>query len=594
MCPNNELLQRERMQEELIAAPRQMAAAPQQIMAAPEQMEVAAGQRFAQPVNVRAAAPAPEVAQMPRQQQMSRKEMRARRKEAEKRAKEAEKRRREEAKRRAETKIYVDNLVAQMKANPIPGEDATDYQKMRPTELFSNRAEYLERVVLTQIGDERKARALLDEVHTLSHQAAIYDQAAHDFRFRNQNVPVYIEDVLRQKVPADVEKLLFQEALEFSNASYGTEMIKLYSAVEKKIFDQLSEEQKAQATSKEMRKGALMEEYNRTIEQMMQQHHLTRNEAKRRYAEEKVREKRPVTLRKLEQQRKAHFEDDSPNGLQYWEGIAFCSLKYANEDIQKAHPGAPELDWKQASDMTAEYIRDATKKLSYELRVPNCKIMAMVLESRRFKTQMETKTSGAALAQDVRKQFTKDSFGVDPETLPPEQFEIYGYASHGDLVKESKKESIVGQGVGQYGQVVVTLKKDRMINRTTMTVGDSLDARKHARPNWVDKPDLLAVSAKARMTLIEGAYEHKLRKQENPDHEVDLENLLKDAEVGYMELQYHGGVAVEDIESVTLIADYITEDGVEVEKEMPQELVEQLKSLGIQAKIVKDGKEYEL
>ena len=75
---------------------------------------------------------------------------------------------------------------------------------------------------------------------------------------------------------------------------------------------------------------------------------------------------------------------------------------------------------------------------------------------------------------------------------------------------------------------------------------------------------------------------------------MDLENLLQDAQVGYAELQYHGGVRVEDIESVTLIADYIAEEGVEVEREMPQELVDRLKALGIRAKIVKEGNEHEL
>ena len=127
-----------------------------------------------------------------------------------------------------------------------------------------------------------------------------------------------------------------------------------------------------------------------------------------------------------------------------------------------------------------------------------------------------------------------------------------------------------------------------------MSIGDSLDAWQSARVNWVDQPDLHAVSGMPRMTLIKGAYEHRLRKAADPNHEVDLENLLQDAQVGYAELQYHGGVRVEDIESVTLIADYIAEEGVEVEREMPQELVDRLKALGIRAKIVKEGREHEL
>lgn len=567
--------------------------APKFTIGAQRQAEAAPQQQFAQPVNIEGAAPAPEMAEPVQQQQLSRKARWKQEREAAKQEKEAEKQRQEKARRMAAAKVQVDKLVQQMRENPIPGQAATDYNGMRPTETFSDKGEYLERVVLTQIQDERLARELLDEIRVFKQHAVIYDKAAHDFRFRNNNVPVYIEDVLHQQVPADVTALLNKEAVEFSDAAYGTQIIKNYTAVETKVFRHLSEQQKEQATTHSMRKGEAAQAYRQAIEQRMQQDHISRNEAVRRYAEDALRQKRPVTLRKLEDQRKEHREMEGQNSFQQMEEM-FQSVTGANEVIQRAHPGAPTLNWDTANDLTADYIRDATKDISYQMRVPNCRIMDLILDAGRFKTQMETNSTKGALNLDMRKQFTRASFGVDPETLPPDQFEIYGYASHGDLVKESKEESFVGQGVGQYGQVVVTLKKDAMRDRTTMMIGDSLDAWQSARVNWVDQPDLHAVSVKNRLSLIEGAYEHLLRKAADPNHETDLEDLLRDAQASYAELQYHGGVRVADIESVTLIADYIAEDGVEVEKEMPQELVNRLKTLGIRAKIVKEGNEHEL
>ena len=90
----------------------------------------------------------------------------------------------------AAARVQVDKLVQQMRQNPIPGQADTDYAGMRPTERFSDRGEYLERAVLTQIQDERLARELLNEVRTFMHHAEIFDKAVQDFRFRQQNVPV--------------------------------------------------------------------------------------------------------------------------------------------------------------------------------------------------------------------------------------------------------------------------------------------------------------------------------------------------------------------------------------------------------------------
>lgn len=590
-----EQVQQQRHEWKSVEVTDHLREAPQVMIGAHRQNAAAPQQQFAQPVNIRGAAPAPEMAEPAQQQKLSRKARWKQEREAAKQEKEAEKKRQEKTKRMAEAKIQADNLVQQMKAHPIPGEASTDYEGLRPTELFTEKGEYLQRVIMTQIQDERLARELLDEVRTFEQYAAMYDKQAHDFRFRFHNVPAYIENVLHQKVSPELEAQLNKEAEEFNNASYGTQIIQNYTAVEEKVFRHLSQQQKERATSRSLREGEEAQAYNQAVEQRMQQDNISRSEAKRRHAEDVLRQKRPATLRKLEEQRKVHRESKDPmNSLHVLEKEVICSLEFANEDIQKAHPGAPALNWDTANALTAEYIRDATKNISYQMRVPNCQIMSLILDSGRFKTQMETNSSGGVLNSKVRKDFSKDSFGVDPETLPADQYEIYGYASHGDLVKESKADSEVGKGVSQYGQVVVTLKKDSMRNRTTMMIGDSLDARQSARVNWVDRPDLQAVSSKARISLIDGAYEHHQRKAADPNHEVDLEDLLQDAHVGYAELQYHGGIRVEDIESVTLIADYNAEEGVEVEQEMPQELVDRLKALGIKAKIVKEGQEHEL
>ncbi len=139
---------------------------------------------------------------------------------------------------------------------------------------------------------------------------------------------------------------------------------------------------------------------------------------------------------------------------------AYRIMKDLNKDIQKEFPGDPKLKWEDMDKVVVPYLKEGMTNLSYQMRVPNCRIMNLILDSGRFKTQMETlNTSGGILAVDERKKTTNMFFGADTNTLPLEKYEIYGYGSHGDLVKESTQESQVGQGVGQYGQIVVKLKK---------------------------------------------------------------------------------------------------------------------------------------
>ena len=389
-----------------------------------------------------------------------------------------------------------------------------------------------------------------------------------------------------------MRKQLERERRDFYEQGDGARAERFYQKVRWEIFRYLDQTQQTRAEDRSLLSGAQKEQYEVEIERLMKRDGLTREEARRKRAEEILRQHRPITLRKLEEMRALHFHSEE---FHFFESNLFHSIEYANEDIKKEFPDAPDLDWDKADHLVRGYLTEAMQNVSYQIRVPNCAIMGLILNSGRFKTQMETNSSGAVMNVDIRKNFSQKCFGIDPDTLPPEQYEIYGYASHGDLVKESTKESIVGQGVGQYGQIVVTLKKSAMKGRVTMTMGDSLDAHQVTRPNFVDQPDLHAVSQKARFTLIVDAYRHSQRKEQGQSDPVDMERALEAAQVGYLELQYHGGVRVEDIESVTLIADYASSNkNFQPEQEMPPELAARLKSLGIRAKIVKDGKEHEL
>ena len=572
----------------------QAQAAPQQVQAAPQQaqqQELPA--QFVQPGPIQAA-PAQEQAAPVQQRQLGRKERRAQarqeRRQREARVREQVRQVREQARQLAAAKLTMDQMVKTMRENPAPG--LPSYESVRPLDQYADRGAYLERVVLSQLQDEDLSRYLLGEIRQYEKLARLdLDQQQNDFEFRQRCIPLYYQEVLHQEVPPAVTHQLARERQDFQVGEQARAE-RIYRNIRWQIFQHLDQTQQTRAEDRSMLSGIQKEDYEQDIARRMRKDGITRDEARNQRTEEILRARRPVTLRRLEEMRAEHWNSQESQRM---EKEAYHTLRYANQKIRREYQGTPALSWEQADFLVRGYLREATQNMSYQMRVPNCAIMGLILKGGRFKTQMETKTSAGEMVIDQRKEFTKKCFGVDPDTLPPEQYEIYGYASHGDLVKESRPDSDVGQGVGQYGQIVVKLKKSAMKGRVTMTLGDSLDANFTARTNFVDRPDLHAVSHKAREGAITDAYRHWMRRdQGNPDP-VDLERVLNNAQVGYMELQYHNGVRVEDIESVTLMADYESKDeGVQPEREMAPELVAQLKSLGIRATIVKDGEEHEL
>jgi hypothetical protein len=119
---------------------------------------------------------------------------------------------------------------------------------------------------------------------------------------------------------------------------------------------------------------------------------------------------------------------------------------------------------------------------------------------------------------DQRSDYEREVMGIDPGT-PDEYKPIYGYV--GDIGTADA-----------YGPVAVKLKP-QVRQRTTATVGDSLNGL--AQPYGVDKlPDL---SHDQMMANIYGG--------------VNVQNHLPHGSIfDYMEAQIHGGVSLDDIDSV--------------------------------------------
>ena len=157
-----------------------------------------------------------------------------------------------------------------------------------------------------------------------------------------------------------------------------------------------------------------------------------------------------------------------------------------------------------------------------------------VLESERFKTQLETGESGGYYSPGDRAEVEKDLFGY-PKTLPPSKRPVYGYV--GDLQELAYADNDMAQTAGYYGPVTFVLK-DEVRVRTTTTFGDSL-GREMLTPSLIDKVDIgVFGSDDLSMSNIASAALGRAPTDIHP--------------YNYYEIQMHGGVTLADVDYVIL------------------------------------------
>lgn len=162
-----------------------------------------------------------------------------------------------------------------------------------------------------------------------------------------------------------------------------------------------------------------------------------------------------------------------------------------------------------------------------------------ILASGRFKTQFETGNSGGAFAPAERSVAEEQVFGT-PQSIDPKLRPIYGYGSApGFADYHSPNERMVSG----YGPVAIRLKPS-VRARTTFTAGDSLGYPDIAQGSPVESPDIRSFPM---------AYYHhrRLAKHLIGTARPPAGRLrMIQEDVSYLEMQYHGGVTVDDIAEV--------------------------------------------
>lgn len=169
-----------------------------------------------------------------------------------------------------------------------------------------------------------------------------------------------------------------------------------------------------------------------------------------------------------------------------------------------------------------------------------------------YKSQIETGTGGhgACLSKSARKRCSEIMYGHGD--LGDADYEKMGYVGLEDDGED------YDHGRPSYGEMTFTWKKDRMNDRLTYTYGDSLNTDGHMACAGYggDKPTIEGLTSLYNSKEIKRAVDaYKKYKNGEISYVEMFDRIRRDANNRYIEIQLHGPVTVEDIDTATFYSE---------------------------------------
>ena len=210
----------------------------------------------------------------------------------------------------------------------------------------------------------------------------------------------------------------------------------------------------------------------------------------------------------------------------------------------------------------SEKLKEVFANSSYAMRFKSENIDKLI-DSSRFLNQFETGTSGGTVNAKYRRQANEQLFGLQGKRLKKPEFEKYGYFGNKDPYEDFIYNLKAYAGVEQYGDIIVHFSKEKIADRTTFTINNSLGpaAFKDLVADNPNKPRLVGIDKDYLEDYT------SILKNTNID---TPEKVSKSLGIRYVEAQYHGEVLLSDVSSM-----YFT-DSKPTNKQ-----VEALKKIGI-------------
>lgn len=220
---------------------------------------------------------------------------------------------------------------------------------------------------------------------------------------------------------------------------------------------------------------------------------------------------------------------------------------------------------------------DIFEKNDFCMRL-NKNVLPLIAQSK-FMNQFETGSVPLGLTFNQRRVVAKKMFTI-PEDAEGSEYEKYGFLGSKNPKDDFKDDESF---TGDYGDSIVRFKKRNLMHRTTFTIGDSLFNCMHddVRSSPVINPQIASIQRGHVNEVIYG-----LNVVENANAEksyLDIQALTRQK---YVELQYHGNLTIDDVESVTFNKKTTNVNNSEVRK-----IIAMLKERGIKCYLVDSKKE---
>lgn len=222
-------------------------------------------------------------------------------------------------------------------------------------------------------------------------------------------------------------------------------------------------------------------------------------------------------------------------------------------------------------DDAKKVLAEMTKDCGLRSCVPGQDTLHKILKSGKFMSQIEVGENRSKGLQDANTRRTASSklFGHQNKSsnITDADYEYYGYLGRTNPVDEVLSNPYRDMR-DQYGNVIVDFKKEKLADRTTFSVGDSLsyglgdrlipdkltDIKGHAYPTSFLEKDRKDPRNYRTDSVWESWVKAKTRDPDLVGDPVRSARVLYGE--SYTEAQYHGGVYPSDIKAVYIVQTY--------------------------------------
>ena len=280
-----------------------------------------------------------------------------------------------------------------------------------------------------------------------------------------------------------------------------------------------------------------------------------------------------LTAEEFKQRTGKNIENVKKKALTKFENYDTIELPESLKNFDEYQERWIEDNFSKLSPKQREILDNGIQKIldnnAYSMRI-NSKNLQSIIDNG-FQSQLQTKTSNGTLSAASRKTASYRLFNNDAMHMKPSQFEKYGYLGSKDFLIDDESSD-----AWQYGRTIIKFNKERLKNRVTYTVDDSLGNALYNRViggKIGDKPTISGIPKDEVGYVID-----RFKYAEREDW-YDADSMAQEMGFRYWELQYHGDLTIDDVDSICFTGRDKATDAI----------IEQLKKLGIKVYRIKGG-----